>query len=111
MKIYYVTLNTAEEARKISLELLEQRLAACTNWFPISCAYRWEGKIVEEPETVLIIKTQAGYREEIEKVIHQYVSWTNLIAEIPIESVNQGFFNWLVEEVPMKEINQADVLN
>ncbi|WP_293097987.1 divalent cation tolerance protein CutA [Moorena sp. SIOASIH] len=57
MKLYYVTLNTTEEASKISKALLEQKLAVCTNWFPITCAYSWEGKIVEEPETVLIIKT------------------------------------------------------
>ena len=64
MKILYVTLNTADEARRISHELLEKQLAVCTNWFPITCAYRWEGKITEEPETVLVIKTQAGYRND-----------------------------------------------
>ncbi|NEP54475.1 MAG: divalent-cation tolerance protein CutA [Moorea sp. SIO3C2] len=30
---------------------------------------KYKGKIVEEPETVLIIKTQSGYRDEIEQVI------------------------------------------
>ncbi|MBV8815732.1 MAG: divalent cation tolerance protein CutA, partial [Verrucomicrobia bacterium] len=47
MRIYYVTLNTDDEARRISQELLERQLAVCTNWFPITCAYRWEGKLVE----------------------------------------------------------------
>ena len=42
MRIYYITLNTPEEASRISRALLEQRLAVCTNWFPITCAYRWE---------------------------------------------------------------------
>jgi uncharacterized protein involved in tolerance to divalent cations len=72
MRIYYITLNTADEARQISRALLEQQLAVCTNWFPITCAYRWEGKIVEEPETVLLVKTQAGYRIAVEQVIHQH---------------------------------------
>ncbi|WP_088240532.1 divalent-cation tolerance protein CutA [Calothrix rhizosoleniae] len=100
MKIYYVTLNNSEEARKISGALLEKKLAVCTNWFPITCAYRWEGEIQEEPELVLIIKTQSGYREEIERVIQQYITYTNFIAEISPTNVNQGFMDWLSIEVP-----------
>ena len=99
MRIYYVTLNTGDEARQISRVLLEQQLAVCTNWFPITCAYRWEGKIVEEPETVLLIKTQAGYRGAIEQVIRQRINYTNLIAEIVPESTNESFLKWLNAEV------------
>jgi len=100
MKIYYVTLNNSEEARKISGALLEKKLAVCTNWFPITCAYCWEGEIKEEPELVLIIKTQAGYKQEIENVIQQYITYTNFIAEISPTGVNQGFLDWLTVEVP-----------
>src|ERR1700740_2355649 len=99
MRIYYITLNTDDEARRISRALLEQQLAVCTNWFPITCAYRWEGKIVEEPETVLLIKTQAGYRGAIEQVIRQRINYTNLIAEIVPESTNESFLKWLNAEV------------
>lgn len=108
MKLYYITLNTSEEASRISKALLEQQLAVCTNWFPITCAYRWEGKIIEEPETVLIVKTQAGYREAIEQVIRQNISYTNIIAELSPESVNEGFLNWLNAEVP-KSLIRASV--
>lgn len=102
MKLYYVTLNTAEEAHQISQSLLSQQLAVCTNWFPITCAYRWEGKIREEPETVLMIKTQSGYREAIEQVIRQHISYTNFMAEISPESVNADFLKWLNAEVPFE---------
>jgi len=101
MRIYYVTLNTADEARQISRVLLEEQLAVCTNWFPITCAYRWEGKTVEEPETVLVVKTQAGYRSAVERVIRERISYTNFIAEIAPESINEGFVNWLNAEVPV----------
>ncbi|HEY9611675.1 divalent-cation tolerance protein CutA [Allocoleopsis sp.] len=109
MKLYYITLNTSEEASRISKALLEQQLAVCTNWFPITCAYRWEGKIIEEPEIVLIVKTQAGYREAIEQVIRQHINYTNLIAELYSESVNEGFLNWLNTEVPIKTLMRDSV--
>ncbi len=100
MRIYYVTLNTADEARQISRALLEQQLAVCTNWFPITCAYRWEERIVEEAETVLLVKTQAGYRGAVEEVIRRHISYTNFVGEIAPESVNQDFLKWLDAEVP-----------
>jgi periplasmic divalent cation tolerance protein len=101
MRIYYVTLNTADEARQISRALLEQQLAVCTNWFPITCAYRWEERLVEEAETVLLVKTQAGYRGSVEEIIRQHISYTNFIGEIAPESVNERFLKWLNTEVPL----------
>ena len=102
MKLYYVTLNTSHEARQIAHALLEQQLSVCVNWFPITCAYRWEDKVVEEPEVVLLIKTQAGLRHDIEAVIRQHISYTNFIAELLPTSVNQDFLGWLNREVPIR---------
>ena len=95
MKIYYVTLNNHDEAHNISHQLLNQKLAICTNWFPITCAYSWEGEVKEEAEVVLIIKTKGGYREKIEEVIKQNIDYTNCIAELSVSSINDEFSLWL----------------
>lgn len=100
MRLYYITLNTAEEAHTISQALLTQNLALCTNWFPISCAYRWEGKIITEPETVLIVKTQAGYRDRIEQVIREQITYTNCILELTPDTANADFLAWLNRDIP-----------
>lgn len=99
MKMYYVTLNNIDEAKKISVSLLEKQLAVCTNIFPITCTYRWQGEIKQEPEVVLIIKTKNGMRSEIERVISEHINYTNFIAEIDIHSINDGFLQWLNKEV------------
>lgn len=101
MKIYYITLNTFDEAKKISYSLLTQQLAVCTNWFPIQCAYRWEGEVKEEAEVVLIVKTQNGKRDDIEKVIAQHITYNNFIGELDVHSTNKGFLEWLNKEVPL----------
>ena len=99
MKLFYVTLNTQTEAEKISHLLLEKRLAVCTNWFPMQCAYRWAGKIKQEPEVALFIKTQANRRAAIEAIIKSVISYTNCIAELDVKSVNTNFSAWLEKEV------------
>jgi periplasmic divalent cation tolerance protein len=100
MKMYYITLNTQEEARTISHELLETRLAVYTNWFPMTCAYRWQGEIKDKQEVVLIVQTNRGLREEIEQVIFQHINYTNAIAELDVRSINKSFLQWLDAEIP-----------
>jgi len=99
MVIIYITLNTDEEARTISRALLEKRLAVCTNWFPITCAYRWKGDIVEEPETVLIVKTLPERYESIVDEVRRHISYTNVIAQVDVPKINNEFASWLKEEL------------
>lgn len=100
MKIFYVTLNNPEEARSIARDLLESRVAVCCNWLPITCAYRWADEIKEEPEIVLLVKTQDGRRAEIEKAVGKVASYVNCIAEIAPVSVNTPFLDWLDRDAP-----------
>lgn len=99
MKIFYITLNDDNEAKTISLALLEKKLAVCTNWFPITCAYPWEGEIKCEPEVVLIVKTKENLREKIEMVISEHIDYMACIAEIDIHSINQDYGQWLEKSV------------
>lgn len=101
MKIFYVTLNNEDEARRISRAVLERRIAVCCNWLAITCAYRWDGEIKEEPEIALLIKTQDGARAAVELAVAEVVSYVNCIAEIAPSSVNAAFAAWLDREAPL----------
>lgn len=101
MKIFYITVNNDDEAKKISLALLEKKLAVCTNWFPINCAYHFENKIHCGAEVVLIVKTQANMRPQIERIVSEYINYTHLIAELAIDSVNRPFELWLNDVMPL----------
>jgi len=100
MRLFYITLNTVEEAERVGRALLERRLAVCVNWFPITCAYRWEGQMVQESEVVLIVKTREGYFEAIEQVVREHIRYTNFIGELAPSGVNGSFLDWLHGEVP-----------
>jgi len=45
--IIYITAGDMAEARKIGRTLVEERLAACANIFPITSIFRWKGNIDE----------------------------------------------------------------
>ena len=57
--VVLVTCGSEEEAMKIANALVEEHLAACVNLVSlIRSIYRWEGKIWDEKEWLLVIKTQ-----------------------------------------------------
>ncbi len=95
MKIIYTTLNNNEEARKIGRKLLEKKLANCVNFFPITCIYNYKGEITEEPEVVLIIKTNDNYYGQIKTIIKEHIDYDNFIGQLNVEKINDDFSRWL----------------
>ncbi|OGP74288.1 MAG: cytochrome C biogenesis protein CcdA [Deltaproteobacteria bacterium RBG_16_49_23] len=97
--IVLVTCGSEEEALKISRSLVEERLAACVNLIsPVRSIYRWEGKIWDEKEWLLMIKTQRKRFKEIEtkvKSLHSY-SVPEIIA-LPIIAGSSSYLDWLAE--------------
>lgn len=93
--LVYITNPTKKEAAKIARHLLNKKLIACGNIFPISSLYWWKKKIAEEKEWVLIAKTIdknfKRIKNEVEK-IHSYK--ISCIIKIKGE-VNKKYFNWL----------------
>ncbi len=100
MTLIYITCKDKEEAKKISQALLEKRLIACSNMFPIESMYWWKGKIEEDNEIVILAKTKdKNYnkiKEEVKK-LHSY--------EVPCilklgSDANDDYDKW-VDEVVM----------
>ena len=97
--IVLVTCGSEEEALKIANALVEEHLAACVNLVsPIRSIYRWEGKIWDEKEWLLIIKTQKQRFDELEKKVKSLHSYS--VPEIigfPIVEGSSSYLNWLIE--------------
>jgi periplasmic divalent cation tolerance protein len=94
-----VTCGSEEEALKIAHALVENHLAACVNLVsPIRSIYRWEGKIWDEKEWLLIIKTQGKKFDELKtrvKSLHSYA--VPEIISLPIVEGSSSYLHWLKE--------------
>jgi periplasmic divalent cation tolerance protein len=84
---------------KIANVLVENRLAACVNLVaPIRSVYRWEGKIWDEREWLLIIKTQKHRFEELEKKVKSLHSYSvPEITSLPITEGSSAYLDWIRE--------------
>lgn len=92
----YITASSKDEAEKIAKLLLEKKLAACINIFPINSFFWWEGKIERAEEFAMIVKTKAEKFSELRdfvKSIHSYT--TPCICSISVEKGLRDFLDWI----------------
>lgn len=93
MVLVYITCKSNKEAEKISRNLLEKKLIACANIFPIKSMYWWENEIVEDNEHVIIAK--ALDFEEVKKAVKRIHSYSvPCILKIDVEANNE-YMKWV----------------
>ena len=88
-----------EEARSISRLLINRKLAACCNVIPgLVSIFRWDGKMNEEDEVLLLIKTSLKKYDQVEKEIKMIHSYTvpEIIAT-PVVQASQAYLDWIFE--------------
>jgi len=94
------TVPDEDKGREIARALVEARLAACVTVGPASrSTYWWQGKVSEDKEYVLFIKTRRELFNKVEaalKAIHPY-RVPELIA-LPVELGSQPYLDWLQSE-------------
>jgi periplasmic divalent cation tolerance protein len=98
--IVYMTCGSKEEAHKIATALVQTKLVACANIFPVSSVYTWKQKIHYDTEYAAILKTK---RSKVPKVIEEVKRMHSYevpdIVEIPLGRGSEPFFQWISEVV------------
>jgi len=99
--VVLVTAASRRECRKIARHLVEAKLAACVNITQaVESLYRWEGKIADEKEFVLLIKSTRDLFPEIKAEISRIHSYhTPEIICLPIIDGSRNYLQWLSDSV------------
>ena len=110
LRMVYVTTKDKTEARTIAKTLIEEQLVACANILDgMESIYRWEGKIVEDQECVLILKTPYHNVPRITdriKNLHSYEVPCVISLTMTEQEGNEEYLDWIEKEAPhsVKEI-------
>jgi len=99
--MYTVVLITAprKDAEKIARHLLERRVAACVNIADVKSLYWWEGKIEEDEEALLIVKTSTDKLNDLVKevrAVHPYQ--VPEVVALPIVGGYKEYLSWVERE-------------
>lgn len=99
--VVLITAPSEEEAVKIASALVNERLAACVNIIPgLRSIYRWEGKICDDREVLLVAKTKQTIFEKLKdrvRSLHPYT--TPEIIAIPVTAGFEDYLAWVDESV------------
>lgn len=95
--VVLITAPGPEKAAEIGRALVEERLAACVNVLPgVRSIYRWEGKVQDDAETLLVVKTRAGAFDRLRArvvALHPYTC-PEVIA-VPVQAGHPPYLDWL----------------
>ncbi|MFQ5800605.1 MAG: divalent-cation tolerance protein CutA [Candidatus Hydrothermarchaeales archaeon] len=98
--IVEVTTSGVEESKKIGKKVVEERLAACANIITnITSFYWWKGKLEEDAESILLLKTKKENADRLIQRVKELHSYENpAIITIPIEKGSKIYLDWIGEE-------------
>jgi len=101
-KLLVLTASSSEsEARKIAEILVDRRLAACVNIIPrIHSVYRWQDKIENTEEYLLVAKTTRDKEAQVQAAIRDLNSYQlPECISIGIESGSVEYLNWIADSM------------
>lgn len=99
--VVLVTASSTGEAVKLANLMVEAKLAACATVIPqVRSIYRWEGKIHDEQEAMIVFKTASRSFPVLEEAIKRHHSYSvpEIIA-LPIVLGSQPYLEWLRGEL------------
>ncbi len=109
--IVVTSVGTEDQALDVAHALIRNRQAACVNIVPnVHSIYRWKGRVCDDTEMLLVIKTVAGQFQAVRETI-QKVNTYELpeILAYRVDDASDGFGDWIVRmtERPKKRISAA----
>ncbi|XP_014404702.1 PREDICTED: protein CutA isoform X1 [Myotis brandtii] len=93
----FVTCPNEKVAKEIARAVVEKRLAACVNLIPqITSIYEWKGKIEEDSEVLMMIKTPSSLvpaLTDFVRSVHPYE--VAEVISLPVEQGNSPYLRWV----------------
>lgn len=97
--VVLVTASSEEEAARIGRALVEGGLAACANVLPrIRSIFRWEGKVSEEQESLMVVKSRSDLFDDLARTVKSLHSYqVPEIIALPIAHGSPEYLAWIHE--------------
>ncbi len=98
--VVLVTAPSAEKAAELGRVLVSERLAACANVLPgIRSIYWWDGKVQDEAEALVLLKTTRARFEALrDRVLALHPYQVPEVVALRIEAGSEKYLEWIERE-------------
>lgn len=114
--VVVTSVGTEEQANLIARELVARRHAGCVNIIPgVRSVYRWKGRICNDSEYLLVVKTMASEFEAVRAAIRELHTYElPEILAFPVAQGDSAFLDWIAAgldknaDFPDDEVDEDD---
>ena len=104
-RIVLCTCPEGDAAERLARTLVDEGLAACVNRLPgVTSTFRWQGRVEEERETLLLVKSTTARLAELQeriKALHPY-ELPEVIA-VPVQDGLPAYLDWVIQSTEKSE--------
>ena len=97
VQLVITMLPTADAAVTLARTLVEEKLASCGNLIPaVRSIYRWEDKIQDENEVLVLLKTRSEHFERLKaRILELHPYEVPEVLALPVEAGYAGYLEWM----------------
>lgn len=100
MVFIYTTCESMDEAKKLGGMIIDKKIAACVDFWPISSCYNWEGASQCVSQAMLLITTFESKLESVNEIISENHTYSiPLIAGVDVRRINHPYKEWMMKEI------------
>jgi periplasmic divalent cation tolerance protein len=92
-----------DQASAVAEAIVSRQLVACVNVVPlVKSVYWWEGKVEQDDESLLVIKTTRGAVEPMTEVVREVHPYDNFeLVALDIQAGAPAYLDWIVDSVKL----------
>lgn len=100
MVFIYTTCKSVEEAQGLGELIINKKIGACVDFWPVSSCYNWKGSFQCVPQAMLLITTFESKLEEVNEIISKHHTYSvPLIAGVDVRRINHPYKEWMMEVI------------
>jgi periplasmic divalent cation tolerance protein len=96
-RVVLVTVPSTDQGMDLARVLVEEKLAACVNLVPaVRSIYRWEGKVREDSEALLIVKTTSQAFERLRaRLVSLHPYQCPEVLALAVDEGHRPYLDWV----------------
>jgi periplasmic divalent cation tolerance protein len=98
MVFIYTTCKDMESARKLGQKIIESKIGACVDMWPIESMYYWKGEFQSKTQAMLMVSTIEKNLQGVDDLMsvkHEYN--TPMIAGVDVRRINHDYKEWMAQ--------------
>lgn len=100
MILILVSFEEMEHAERTANYLIDNKLAACVEIYPVKNFYVWKGEKMAANEVSGVIKTDDGYFDKVRTALEKILPYEiPQIIEVKAENANESYIKWLKRSI------------